>query len=225
MKYCIINATDRAKDNVKDIRNKMKDFYFINNIRYYTPKDNYLEYLQENKIDIRLSDRYIVLDTNIAYWASTVSVWNYIIDNNIDKFLVFEDDSVLKDNFVDVYNKCITDLPEDFDSLSLHTLKFNDLVQNVLRDDYDIGSKYIHRALDIIAGAQAMVYSLKGAKKYIQLLQEYGIDTNSDIGIFDHVRAGRIEGYILRPDIPEILTHGQFESALDPENKRNVIFE
>jgi GR25 family glycosyltransferase involved in LPS biosynthesis len=224
MKYCIINATDRAKDNIENIKSKLFNFDFIDDIKYYTVKDNYAGFLLQN--GIKLDADYInqPIRGYLAYWATIVSIWTYIIENNIDSILVFEDDAVLNDTFLDIYNKSITDLPIDFDFLSLHTLKVDDLVHNVVDNASEIGSNYIHKANNVIAGAQAMVYSKNGAKKYIKMLQSEGIKLNSDRDIYNRVRDNKLNGYIIRPEIPEILSHGIFPSALDPENTRNVIF-
>ena len=229
MKYCIINAVPGREDNVSKTKHTLKDFTEIQGIKYYdTTTDDYIDYIKNNEITI--SDSYQFLENaQLAIWATTISILNYIVDNDIDSLLVLEDDAVLLDDFVEVYSKCVDDLPTTFDLFSAYSLKFiygdNQILQhNFLRDECDIGSKYIHKAYDAAAGCQAMLYSLSGAKTILKSIKNDGINTDSDIFIFERCRSKTFDSYIIRPDVPETIRHGMFKSTIDPQNKRGTIF-
>jgi len=50
----------------------------------------------------------------IACTVSHILIYKYIIDNNIEKALIFEDDCILLDNFLNKLEKVLNELPADF---------------------------------------------------------------------------------------------------------------
>ena len=83
--------------------------------------------------DLSIFDN-ILSNPNIAIILSHMYAYNQIKDN-YDEALIFEDDVILCDNFIDIFNNYLTQLPKDYDMLfigdgcNLHIQKDN-LISN-----------------------------------------------------------------------------------------------
>jgi GR25 family glycosyltransferase involved in LPS biosynthesis len=126
----------------------------------------------------------------------------------------------LKENFIEILEKCLQDLPKSFDFLALYYFQ----QQNYLEERTSINSNLIHKSLNQYSGAQAILYSLKGAQKTLKLLKDSGIEYTCDCYIFNKSHLNMLEGYSIRPDIEEIVSHEikDIPSLIDKDNVRNV---
>lgn len=226
MKYAIVHINDRSKENMDRNRSILSSFEYIDDIEFFNGNQgNAWDVINHKGIKQDVWEPYDgrafpPLPGELGIWISTMNVWEYIVDNNIDRFLMLEDDIRLNENFVSNLELCLKDLPEDFDFLSLYYFE----EQNNFDEGTDIGSKYIHRALTQYSAGQAMVYSLSGAKKLLKVLKRKGIQYTADCFIFRQCHEEVINGYSIIPDTLSFLEHDyiSIKSTIDPDNKRSV---
>lgn len=226
MKYCIMHVNDRAKNNINYNKNILKNFQYIDDIQFIN--GNLVQaskILEDNGIDVYAWKPYDGRNSNAlpgeyGVMASTVNLWKYIIDNKIDSLLVLEDDIILQDDFVEKLNKCLSDLPENFDLLSLYYFTN----QNWVDENTEIGSEYIHKSNNQYSGAQAIVYSYIGAKKLLKLLKRKGYQYTNDCFIYKQGHEGLINAYSIKKENNYFLDHDykNIKSLIDPDNFRNT---
>ena len=224
MKYTIISISDERKENMDYIKSVMGHNEFIQDIEFIDGrKCNPFDIL--NHIGIR-PDVYApddgrtnpMTDTECGCWISHVRCIEYALDNKLDKFLVFEDDAILGDDFVSTLRLSMNDLPDGWDFLSL----YSDANQNYLSIDSDIGSPVIHKCTTQLSWNQAMLYSYRGAAKLLRIFKRKGATYNIDSVIYRASRDGFLNGYILRPDYRPCVSHGKHISIIDPNNLRET---
>jgi len=119
----IIINLEKDKEKYKIMTEKLDKFNFCNYKRFDAiyGKDVYKKLLDENKIYSLNETRGIYLNNHmVGCWQSHYIIWKNMIDNNIQKLLILEDDCQFCENFVEKYNKTI-DLIKDkeFDILYL----------------------------------------------------------------------------------------------------------
>ena len=226
MKYAIININNRAIENINHNKKILKDFTYIDDIEYFNGNiGNGRDVLNHRGIalntwrpyDGRASDP---LPGEYGVWVSTMNIFEYIINNNIDSLLVIEDDVILCDDFVEKLNVCISNLPEDYSFFSLYYFSGH----NWIDDRTEIGSKYIHRSYNQYSAAQAMLYSFDGAKKLLKAFKRKGMEYTNDCFIYRQSLEGVVNGYSIKPDIFNFLIHDDKNiiSDIDPDNLRNT---
>lgn len=226
MKYTIIHVNDRAKDSMDRNKKILSEFEYVSDIEFVNgnignPWDiiNHYGIRQDvwNPYDGRVSP---IMLGEMGIWISTINVWRYIVDNKIDKMLVFEDDILLQEDFIEKLNTCIKDLPDDFDFLSLYYF----LEHNEISDETDIGSLNIQKSNKQYSAGQATLYSYAGAKKLFKCLKRKGLEYTSDCFIFRQSLEGLVKGYSIKHDNNFFLKHNYVEvkSLIDPENTRGT---
>lgn len=114
--------------------------------------NDWIDPISKNKINIG----------SIACTLSHYYVWKYILDNNIEKCLILEDDTMFYDNFNEEFEK-ILKLPQQYDLLYLN--------RNALCSIYGLG-KEIEVAENIVIpkysyNTNAYIITLDGAKKLL----------------------------------------------------------
>jgi GR25 family glycosyltransferase involved in LPS biosynthesis len=225
MKYSIMYVNDRAVNNISSIKATLSSFEYVDNVKYvdasavspWVVLDKYGVNLDNWKpYDGRTSP---ALPGELGHLASTLNVFQYIIDTGIDKILIIEDDAVLNEFFVDNLNKCMNDLPKNFDFLSLY---YNE-GHNQKDERTEIGSKYIQKSLNQYSGTPAIVYTLGCAKKFIKILKRKNIEYTTDCMLYKYAADASIEGYSIIPNNLTFISHDQtlYNSIIDPENHRN----
>lgn len=226
MKYAIIHINDRCMDNINHNREVLSNWDYINDIQYFNGiSGNAKDVLNHKKIktdvwlpyDGRSTDP---LPGEIGIWLTTLNIFQYISDNNIDELLVFEDDVLIDKDFIDNFNKCYSDLPKSYDFLSLYYFEG----QNYTDERTLIESDYIHKSLNQYSGGQAILYSNKGAKKLLRAMKRKGLEYTSDCFIFKQSHIDVVEGYSLLPTSKQMVYHDNknIKSTIDPENIRNT---
>jgi GR25 family glycosyltransferase involved in LPS biosynthesis len=226
MKYTIIKVTDRSIDNVNNIKKILNQFEHTDEIIFCNGNLEDADKILDNEgvtrrswapYDGRTSKP---LPGELGIFVSYINIFKYIIENQIDKLLVIEDDAALLDNFVDLLLLYLDDLPEDFDFLSLSY--FSD--QNDITESTDIGSKYIHRSFNQYSSAVGIVFSLKGAYSILELFKKIGMEATSDNFIFYYSKQKMLNGFsLIKNESPLIKHHGNFISVIDPDNYRGSV--
>lgn len=226
MKYTIVHVNDRAKTNMDQNKNILKDFEYINDIKYYNGNEiDCKQILIEKGINTECWQPYDGRNTQpipgeYGFMASTLSYFEYMVNNDIDQLLMIEDDIMLKKDFVENLNLCIDELPKDFDFLSLYYFELH----NNLDETTDIGLKYIHKSNNEYSGTQAMVYSLSCAKKFLKICKRQGFEYTADCMMYKFVKENTLKGYSIKKDNLKFLEHDykNIKSLIDPENFRSV---
>jgi GR25 family glycosyltransferase involved in LPS biosynthesis len=226
MKYTIVHINDRSKENMDYNKSILSDFEYVKDIEFFNGNEgNAWDVINHKEIRQDVWSPYDgrsfpPLPGELGIWVSTINVWEYIIDNDIDMFLMLEDDIRISKDFVLNLQLCLNDLPKDFDFLSLYYFE----EQNNFDEGTDIGSKYIHKALTQYSAGQAMIYSNAGAKKLLKVLKRKGIQYTADCFIFRQCHEEVVNGYSVIPDNLVFLEHDykNIKSTIDPENQRSV---
>lgn len=223
MKYTIVYVNNRSKKNIEHNKTILKDFEYVEDIEFFDGSiKNGMQNLIDRGINITKWNPYdgrstAPLPGEFGVWVTTINILEYIVKNKIDKMLILEDDIILKNNFIDILNKSINDLPLDFDFLSMY---WNDGHNNVDERTL-IGSKYIHKSLNSYSGALAMIYSYRGAKNILKALQRKGMEYTNDCFIYKMSHIGVLNGFSLMPEIGEVVLHDwDALSVIDPDNFR-----
>lgn len=223
IKYSIMHVNDRAKENMDRNKSILKNFEYVD-IEYFNGNTgNGWDILNDMKIPLNKWKPYDgrtfnPLPGEYGIWVSTIRFMQYMIDNNIDKLLVLEDDVYLFDDFVENFNKCINELPETFSLLSFYAFDEH----NEVTEETDLGLEYIHRSWNQPSGMQATLYSLDGVKKILKVLKRKGIEYTNDCFIFEQSRLQVIEGYSIKKNGLVFLDHDykNIKSLIDPDNLR-----
>jgi len=118
MKCFCINLTTR-NDKWNHVLQQEK---FIGKIEKWEATDgNLLEYCPEyvNPIFIRGEESLTLSKGEWGILDSTVRLWKYILNNNIDKALILEDDIILNQNLEKFLNSRFDNIPSDWDIVLL----------------------------------------------------------------------------------------------------------
>jgi GR25 family glycosyltransferase involved in LPS biosynthesis len=126
VKIIIINLK-RSADRKKDMENKMKSLNLTNYV-FFEAVDAKVDLYKYN---YKTMDNWVDPDQNrgiingeIGCSLSHYLVWKYIVENNISKALILEDDVVFKNNFKKMYTKIIN-MNIDYDMLYLGRIHMN----------------------------------------------------------------------------------------------------
>jgi GR25 family glycosyltransferase involved in LPS biosynthesis len=135
------------------------------------------------------------------------TVWNTIVDSQLDVALVMEDDAVLAPNFVDGVKRALADVPRDWDVLVLGCFQFCDakrrygwmtrmqrpLWTHGFRDDPRVwGSVFVP---EHFAGAHCYLVSAKGARALLRAIPQ--INDHIDM----HMNHPDLRVYAVTPDL------------------------
>ena len=226
MKYTIIHVNDRAKEQMDYNKKILKDFEYVEDIEFFNGN--------KSKAWDVINHRGIRTDTWAPYdgrsfpplpgeygvWISNLNIFNYVMKSNIKNILVLEDDVLLEKDAANIIKKCMRELPNGWDFLSLYFFPG----QNAHSSESDIGKTYIHKSINQPAANQAMIYSKSGVSKLMKLIKRKGIEYTVDCFIYRQAQLGALNGYSVIPGKTSILKHTykETESLIDPENKRLV---
>lgn len=157
----------------------------------------------------------------IGHWLTFLNIFKYMVNNNIESLIVLEDDAVLSETFIDDLKKYMQDVPEDYDFFmayqslpAIHNCVFprKRLLSKVpvtgqsssefgtIHPDWQIGSKLVLRAYQTV-GSVGQVFSLSGAKKFLELTEKNGLGTSRhflcsfDQAMYIYSKSGIVDGY------------------------------
>jgi len=166
---------------------------------------------------------YDIMSTEAAIWLNNIAIYQYIVDNDIDHFLVMEDDIKLSDNFEFSFKRILKEIPKGYDFVSLIDTHIEEPhTQNKVDSNTKInGKSLIHRSYNQYSDFHCILISKKGAKKILDFVYQKGIYYTIDCQIFDMSRRGILKGYSIRPDSRFIIAEPiDLGSIIDPDNKR-----
>jgi GR25 family glycosyltransferase involved in LPS biosynthesis len=226
IKYTIIHVNDRAQDNMKRNKKILGDLEYVSEISFCNGNTEDAEkILKDIGIDTTTWSPYDkrelpVFPGEYGAWVSNINVWTFMLENNVDKMLVLEDDAILFEFAAHSLNSFISELPKGWDSLSLFYLDG----QNAFTEQTNIQKRHIHKNLNQPASAVAMLYSNSGARKLLELVKEKGIEYAHDCFIHEQGRLGLLNGYSIIPGRLKFASHSieDLGSTIDPDKKRDV---
>lgn len=223
IKFSIISINDRAADNKKNIRDILS--------KYDEVSASYVDGNNSNTLDI-LNNLNITLDGwdyrskpmpgELGVWLSNINLFKKIIEDEIDNLIIFEDDAVINNDFCNELNMIISDLPKDYDFISL---VFPSSSKYMYKEDANINNnvslaKYNH------FGLYSIMWSNKGAKTILESLNKTGITSPIDIYLFNYLAKNNIvKGYSVSPERKQIVFHGydKYGSTIDIDGKRGML--
>ncbi len=136
----------------------------------------------------------------IGNFASHYLSWKYLLSTELDSILIFEDDSLLYDNFLNKYELAMSNVPQDYDILSL----FVHENQMPRFSDSDVINEVISKAYQDWS-TLCYVVSRQGAKKLIEYVESIGMDDPTDWFIFRKGHLGIFNVYTMAPSFQRIL--------------------
>lgn len=207
--YTIVHIDDRALNNINDIKNKLaNNFTYVDTINFIDARTIQLEkHLLEKNLKLHwrpthnptLTEyRKEPLIGEIGLFLSLIEILEYIVNNDIEEMIVFEDDSVLTSDFLETLSSCYKDLPDDYDFLSDMSyipipMNFNSII------DYDLNflcnSNFICKSSPQVSSTGFMLYSKKGAQKILDLFRTDGFTSPIDLFIYNYSRDGYLNSY------------------------------
>lgn len=212
------NAKSR-QDHIKQEFSKEKiPFSFFQAV---TPKD--IESISERLgIDVSNAD---LTDGEKACFLSHVSLWQKVLDDNLNYICIFEDDIYLGENI----NKFLLDLscyPKDFDIIKLESFDNPILVDSTFkkqilnRNIYKLASRNLGAAGYILSRncATQLMYYLQNSNK-IEAIDHFLFETlvyNKKFNIY------HIEPSICKQDFLISGSHENFSSSLESERKLRI---
>lgn len=153
---------------------------------------------------------------------SHIKLWEYILSNDLDYAIVFEDDIVLTINFDEYLGKALINVPEDFDILYLGGFGGNNDSNFTYRTfclskkecpSYKNINEYISKP-SVVTGLHGYIISKKGAEVLLKMTKGK-VNDHIDVYINNLYKNGLLNNYIVNPRIA-------FQTSTDNINSLNV---
>ena len=158
----------------------------------------------------------------VGCWLSHMKCWQYIVDNNLDRALVLEDDAVFVEDYQEKMDEIEPTFPDNFDMVFLGNLSSNDaerndniqsLVSLMYKHIFFLPGKYekINSNLyktNMVIGTQGYIISNKGAKQCLKILNL--VNGHLDVNISKNL--DKIDVYIVYPSL--INQNNNYESSI-----------
>lgn len=200
--YTVIKIDDRATTSLTDLHVKMASaFAYRDDITFFDGRVNDVnEFFKSRDININWCADLFGLNphttpTELAVAASHILGMEYILNNNIDELIVFEDDVELHNNAAKILSNCLADTPQDYDFLA--DSSYEPHYEELSTEDRPIGieSKYVCKSYLQDAHSGFMLYSRQGAKNIIDYYKKFGVMCAIDTFLFWLSRRGSLNGY------------------------------
>lgn len=200
MKTLVINM-----ENDTQRLSKMKNQFTSQNIDYTVIKA--VDGSNHDLSNVTKMCKMICTNSMIGIMSSHIKCWKHIIDNNLDKAIILEDDTVLEDNFISGSQNLINSLhEEDKNTWELILLgcflcsynnndllsKFIMKVNNPRRETSDKKYNDLLYVPSSWGGAHAYILSNKGARKLLSQLSKVSYHVDFEMAHADiHTLAAR----------------------------------
>lgn len=190
--YHIIHIDDERKIN----RDRVDEVLISNKLEIdcldARKEENKLKFFKENP-NFKLA-WFEFKNGEIGNFGSHYLAWKFLVQSNLDSILIFEDDVLIENNFIEKYNLAMDNVPSDYDVLSIF----------VHSNQYDRFDKTQEISYYISKGYQdwstlCYVVSKEGAKKLIKHVEDYGMVRPTDWFIFRGGDEGAFNVYTLPP--------------------------
>lgn len=113
----------------------------------------------------------------IGCGLSHINIWKKIVDNNINRTLILEDDFIFKEDFLNKFNKYIKKAPENFDILFLNS----NFIMNKNIKLIDINDIFYKQLF--ISQTVGYIITLNGAKNILKYINKVSYHIDVDLCI------------------------------------------
>ena len=113
----------------------------------------------------------------VGHWMTSYNIYKYLVTNNIEQLLILEDDAILSKTFVEDLEKCIKELPDNFEFFTAYqnvytmyncTLpKLKVMSKMPIRYQPKPEKDYIHSDWDVHSNLVVRTYQKQGTVAYI----------------------------------------------------------
>lgn len=199
--YTILKINDRANKTLEPLHQLLQKDFTYHNIEFVNYKTtNVDDFFSSRGIKQNwIADLWGLLPTTspseLAVTASHLVAMEYLIKNNLDQLIVFEDDVILDSNFIGILTNCFKDLPKDYDFLADSTIIPNHQEFCTEERSINIGSNFICKAHLQNSHTGFMLYSKTGAQKILEFYRKYGLICSIDTFLFWLARRGDLDAY------------------------------
>jgi GR25 family glycosyltransferase involved in LPS biosynthesis len=199
--YHIISVSDKRRhlvDSIKNVMHSESHQLKIPAVNAYTAS-NVEEF---NTASNNLKIYPWISKGEFGCFASHYLFWKHVVDQNLQSAIVFEDDAVIKANYFRRFVPlAMREVPKDYDVFSIFVhhnqyerYKDSDQVNLVVAKAYQDWSTLCY------------MVSQKGARRLIQLADEYGMNEPVDWFIFRNGHRELLSTYTFRPHIPALMS-------------------
>ena len=215
MNYTIVTIDDSRAANKEKIRS-IVPLPEVTDIQFCDARKEYPQVLE-------YTTPWSLTRGEVGIWHSHYNCWKWAAENG--PLLVFEDDAILDQDFMDHFNHVVDKLPDDWDFLSLWVPpeQEQDFMYNVTFDEegyphangtfYEVGASVFWIGSATIAKVYqgysfvTTLYSQEGARKVAALAEQKGMYTTADCFLFLEAHAGRLNGYAPTPMYTRFVHH------------------
>jgi len=197
--YTVIKINDRAIKTLKILHQtvngkhhniKFIDYNVVDINNFFSSRNINIHYMG----DLFGLTKYLK-NGQLACAASHIVAMEYLLDNDLEQLMVFEDDMILENKFENILSICLKDLPDNYDFMADSYVMPNYQEMSTLEDIIDIGSKFICKAHLQNSHTGFMLYSKAGAKNILNLYRKYGFICPIDTFLFWLNRRGDLKAY------------------------------
>ena len=181
-KIYIINL-DKDTERLNNCINQLKK-YNINNYERYSAI--YGSKLSNDEINIITTDigKLFASDGMIGCGISHINIWKKIVKEGIKKTLILEDDFILKDDFLNNFNKVIEKSPINYDIIFLSS----NIIHNKNLKLYDIDENYYKQLL--ISQTLGYIITLEGAQNILNYINKVSYHIDVELCFLSLIRNG-----------------------------------
>jgi GR25 family glycosyltransferase involved in LPS biosynthesis len=127
----------------------------------------------------KLNVRDLLTYGEIGLWASNLVAFDNFLKSEYDYLMLLEDDVVLYNNFFELFEGYIEELPEDFDIFSLHVRE----MEHVRFTDFENQNSVVPLYQWWDTGG--VLFSRKGVERILKAVELNGIDCPVDLFFYD----------------------------------------
>lgn len=131
----------------------------------------------------------------IGNFGSHYNAWKYLINSNFENIIIFEDDCLIDEKFIEYYKTYMPNVPKDYDVFSIYI----DANQYPRYESKHYINEYISLGYQDWS-TLCYVVSKKGAEKLCNYLKDFGMDRPTDWFIFRGGHEGKFNVYSLNPE-------------------------
>lgn len=223
MKYAIISINNRAKDNIENTRKILSNYEELN-IRCV---NGHKEPINDIMIDLSIHKNNWQWtkprNGEIGLWLTNIFVFKKMVEEDIDMLILLEDDAMISEDFVEMFEKIIEEVPKDFDFVSLQYPKSS---IDDYKDDAEISLEYVCLAKYNHFGTISILWSKSGAEKILSLVKDSGLMYPIDLYIHEYLnKQNLIKGYSIKPFVKQVVSHdwNKYKSTIDTDGTRGKL--
>jgi GR25 family glycosyltransferase involved in LPS biosynthesis len=202
LNYTVIKINDRAEDSLKVLHQQLKDdFIYHKDLKFIDGEnDDVYKFFSSRNIKINwcadlFGHEKKTSPSELACAASHILSMEYLLNNDIDELVVFEDDVILQENAVNILSNCINYFPKDFDFMADTTYEPDYEEISTEQNSIIVDSRYICKSFLQNSHTGFMLYTKQGAQNILNLYKEYGVICAIDTFLFWMSRRGDLKGY------------------------------